>query len=70
MEIKDPCGEVIYSQEIGPFTQDAKMNSVSIPSSRIQECVVTGKTVNCDDHPVENGICHHTVRKCQENFHY
>jgi hypothetical protein len=56
MEVLDPCGSTIYSQNIGPFAQSTNMGVITltnIPSSSM--LTVTGKIVNCTGADVTNG---------------
>ncbi len=52
LEIFDPCGDVIYESQIGPFGSFANLGVVEAGSS-IQ---ISGEVLNCDFENVENGM--------------
>ncbi|CAM3300301.1 hypothetical protein FLLO111716_01930 [Flavobacterium longum] len=60
MKIYDTCGNITFSQQIGPFSGNASQNVV-IDSSEALSTVVSGKLVTCDGGVVENGYV------CMEN---
>lgn len=54
LQILDACGNVVYSQNIGPFTANASVNIVAtMPATNY--LTVTGTVVNCSNQPVTNG---------------
>ncbi len=57
LEILDECGNVIYSQDIGPFSADTDLGIINLPNAgAIPNLVmVTGSVENCDGNPVSNG---------------
>lgn len=52
LEIFDPCGDVIYESQVGPFSSFANLGVVEAGSS-IQ---ISGEVLNCDFENVENGM--------------
>jgi hypothetical protein len=56
MEVVDPCGNIIYSEEIGPFSDSTTIGPITIPESAVILTSVTGSAVNCDGNPVTNGF--------------
>ena len=56
MEVVDPCGEVIYSQEIGPYSDTTMLGPITLPETSITTTSVSGSAVNCDDEPVTEGF--------------
>ncbi len=56
MEVMDPCGNVVYSQEIGPFSDSTTMGPFTIPESAVTLTTVTGSAVDCDGNVVTNGF--------------
>ncbi|NUN99231.1 MAG: carboxypeptidase regulatory-like domain-containing protein [Saprospiraceae bacterium] len=62
LEAIDPCGQVLVSENIGPFTSDTSLgNLTAISGSTFNYTTVIGSMVNCDNDPVTNGI----LRICQ-----
>ena len=56
MEVTSPCGEVIYSQQIGPYTDTTMIGPITIPTSAVSITAVSGVAINCDGNPVTNGF--------------
>src|SRR5690606_37560229 len=48
MEVKDPCGNVIFSEEIGPFSDSTMTGPYTIPSTNVSTTTVSGDVVDCD----------------------
>jgi len=62
LEAIDGCGQVLVSENIGPFTSDTNLdNLTAISGSTFNYTEVSGSMVNCDNEPVANGI----FRICQ-----
>lgn len=55
LEVMDDCGNMIYTQNIGPFSTNASLGtiSVTVPASSI--ITITGSAVTCNHTPVANG---------------
>lgn len=56
MEVKDPCGNVVFSQQIGPFSDTTMTGPYTIPSGNVQTTEVSGLVVDCEGEPVTNGF--------------
>jgi len=56
MEVKSPCGEVLLSQQIGPFSDTVMMGPITIPATSVSFTAVSGSAVNCNGDPVTNGF--------------
>ncbi len=56
MEVMDPCGNVVFSQEIGPFSDSTSVGPYTIAESAVTLTTVTGSAVDCDENPVTNGF--------------
>lgn len=54
IEIVDQCGEVVYSQQVGPLSADLDMGDLLVSFSD-KSIEITGTVVDCDDQPVLNG---------------
>jgi len=51
-----PCNTVIYSQNIGPFTQNTDLGVITIPASNSSGIVtIEGRLLNCSGAAVTNG---------------
>ena len=55
ISICDACGEVVYSEEIGPFEDDTTLPGIDIILDESQFVTITGSLVSCDLEPVQNG---------------
>ncbi|MEP6647457.1 MAG: hypothetical protein ABJC12_10225 [Saprospiraceae bacterium] len=56
MEVKSPCGDVLLSQQIGPFSDTTMLGPITIPSSSVSFSAISGNAVNCNGDPVTNGF--------------
>jgi hypothetical protein len=56
MEVRDPCGNVVFSEQIGPFSDTTMTGPYTIPGSNVQTTVVSGSTEDCDGNPVTSGF--------------
>jgi hypothetical protein len=48
------CGGVIYTQNIGPFSQNTSLGDITVTASN-NIVTITGKLLNCSGQPVTNG---------------
>lgn len=58
LELLSKCGEVIYSEEIGPFTTDeADLGNITVQSGGFTNLLtIQGTLVDCDGNPLNNGV--------------
>ena len=56
MEVYGICGELLYSQNIGPFADDVDLGTITVPTSGLNQTTVTGELVDCNNNPVQNGV--------------
>lgn len=57
LEVLDPCNNVIYSQNIGPFSQNTNLGTITVtPSSATSVLTIQGKLLNCSGSPVDSGF--------------
>ncbi|HSF88305.1 MAG TPA: hypothetical protein VLA46_02745 [Saprospiraceae bacterium] len=56
MEVKSECGELIYSEEIGPFSEATMLGPFSIYDPGVLVTKVIGQVVSCDGDPVRDGF--------------
>jgi hypothetical protein len=55
MEVKNECGDVIYSEEIGPFSDATKLGPITLSDLGMLLTIVLGQAVSCDGKPILNG---------------
>jgi hypothetical protein len=53
MEIFDPCGSLISTSNIGPFSSNTDIGVVTIPAA--QTSVISGTLLDCNNNPVTDG---------------
>ncbi|HEY0041282.1 MAG TPA: carboxypeptidase-like regulatory domain-containing protein, partial [Flavisolibacter sp.] len=56
LETLDPCGLPMFSQNIGPFTQNTNLGDVILTNTAGTVARVKGKLVDCNNAPVTNGV--------------
>jgi len=67
MEVKSPCGDILLSQQIGPFSDTTMMGPITIPSSSVTFTEVSGVAVDCNGNPVTNGYA--KIRINENNYY-
>lgn len=50
-----PCFSIVYSQNIGPFSADVNLGTITVNTTQYL-LTVEGKVVNCNNNPVSNGF--------------
>ena len=50
-----PCNTVIYSQNIGPFTQSTNLGIITVQATSSSLVTIQGKLLNCNGAPVTDG---------------
>jgi len=55
LQIRGLCGAVIYSEFIGPFTEDTSLDPIAIEDSNVNDTEITGTIVDCDGNLITNG---------------
>lgn len=55
LEIRGLCGEVIYSEEIGPYSEDTSLGTLTITDSNINNTEIIGSLVDCNGNAIING---------------
>lgn len=55
LEVMNQCNNVAYSQNIGPFSADATLGTVSVTLSSSNTLTITGTLTNCANANVTNG---------------
>ncbi len=56
LEVYGICGEVLYSQDIGPYPNDVNLGTITVPNSSLNPTTIEGELVDCFGDPVQNGI--------------
>ena len=55
MELIDVCGNIVYSEDIGPFNSDNINLMIAVDLSNLELVTLSGTALNCDGQPVTNG---------------
>ncbi|MFN0173895.1 MAG: carboxypeptidase-like regulatory domain-containing protein [Saprospiraceae bacterium] len=55
MEIQNECGEVIFTQSVGPYNENTTMPDVIVPNNGTHTVDVTGRLLDCAGVPIKNG---------------
>lgn len=57
LEVLDPCNNAIYSQNIGPYSQNTNLGTITVtPSSGVSLITVQGTLLNCTGGVVDSGF--------------
>ena len=54
--IRDNCGEITLSQDIGPFSEDVDLGTIVADEDAATVVNLTGTLIDCDGNPVTNGV--------------
>jgi len=55
MDILNECGEVLFTQNVGPFDQSTTIPDVLVPTTGTQTVELTGRLLDCSGAPIKNG---------------
>lgn len=55
LTIYNYCGDVVYTSQIGPYSQATNLQQIVLSNGTVQTSKVTGVLANCDDTLVTNG---------------
>jgi hypothetical protein len=55
LEILGQCNNLVYSQNIGPFSSDASLGTITFTLPAVTSLTITGTLVNCSNANVTNG---------------
>ena len=55
MEVTNQCGDLIYSEQIGPFTDSTMMGPITLSDPGLLVTIVKGHAITCNGVPVTNG---------------
>lgn len=67
LQIRGLCGELIYTTNIGPFTENTSLGSLAIEDSNLNSTEITGSLVDCNGNPVLDGGV--IVKTGDKNYH-
>jgi hypothetical protein len=56
LEVLNDCGNPVYSQNIGPFSQNTNLGSITVTTTTSSLLTISGVVVNCTGAPVTNGV--------------
>jgi hypothetical protein len=55
LDVLNECGELIFKQDIGPFTGPTDLPDIIVPNNGSQAVSVTGRLLDCSGAPIKNG---------------
>lgn len=55
MDVLDECGEVLFTQNIGPFDLNSTLPNVIVPNFGSNNVNITGRLIDCSGAPIKNG---------------
>lgn len=55
MDILNECGEVIFTQNVGPFNEPINAPDVIVPNNGTHTVALTGRLLDCAGVPIKNG---------------
>jgi len=67
LEVRDNCNTPIYSQNIGPFSENTDLGTITVSSSTPAVVTVQGKLTNCAGAAVTNG---YAIIAIDNSVHY
>jgi hypothetical protein len=56
LEIMGQCNNVVYSQNIGPFSANTNLGTISATIPPTSQLIITGTVVDCSNNNVTNGV--------------
>jgi len=55
LEVYGGCNDVVFSQNIGPFTSNTNLGTIVVPNSISSLITIKGKVLDCNNAPVSKG---------------
>jgi hypothetical protein len=55
LQVSDECGAIIYSQNIGPFSQNTNLGNITVGNSASSVVTIKGTLINCNNTPISSG---------------
>jgi len=56
LQIKNICGDVLFSKDIGPFSQNEDLGTINILEQETDETIVSGIARDCAQNPIEGAF--------------
>ena len=53
--VLDQCGNTVYTQNIGPFSQNTDLGVIQVTIPVVNQLTITGTVTDCNNNPVANG---------------
>ena len=67
MEVKNECGNVIYSEQIGPFSDSTMIGPITLSDPGIAFTTVSGFAIDCNGGPATNGYAQISIGPIHQN---
>ena len=55
LEVLNTCNQAIYTQNVGPFSTNTNLGTITVTLSPVNTLQITGSAVNCSNQPVTRG---------------
>jgi len=55
LEVLNTCNQPIYTQNVGPFSTNTNLGTITVTLSPVNTLQITGSAVNCSNQPVTSG---------------
>jgi hypothetical protein len=55
LEVLNTCNQAIYTQNVGPFSTNTNLGTITVTLSPVNTLQITGSAANCSNQPVTNG---------------
>jgi len=55
LEVLNTCNQAIYTQNVGPFSTNTNLGTITVTLSPVNTLQITGSAVDCNNQPVTNG---------------
>jgi hypothetical protein len=55
LEVLNTCNQAIYAQNVGPFSTNTNLGTITVTLSPVNTLQITGSVANCNNQPVTNG---------------
>jgi len=55
LEVMNTCNQAIYTQNVGPFSSNTNLGTITVTIPPVNTLQITGSAVNCSNQPVTNG---------------
>jgi len=67
LEVRSQCGDVLYTAQIGPYSDTTMIGPITIPGQAAALTTVTGFAVDCNGNPVTNGFV--SIKVGNDKYH-